>query len=84
MDKIQQDFEDTFSYIYSEFSKDCCGEYILNEVQSLWLGWKAAHSKYHRDVVMELPFCYHICGNGDNYDRDEMLQALDKAGVKYK
>lgn len=91
---IQQDFEDTFRYIYSEFSKDCTGEYILNEVQSLWIGWKAAHSKYHTGIVVELPeergFTPYQSDTENSFDEGydsalyDVKYCLNKAEVKYK
>jgi hypothetical protein len=82
---IQQDFEDTFRYIYHEYTKDCDGEYFINEVQSLWLGWKAAHSKYHKDIVVEIPYSWEAYEAGCTVvDLELLLEALNKVGVKYK
>ena len=82
MSQLRQEFEVCLGYPHN-FDKDQCGGYIEQYVQAMWVGWKLAYNKYHRDVKVELPYCYHIDGNGYSYDKDDMLGALDNAGVKY-
>lgn len=69
-----QDDKD-FCTAYNNFTCD----YIPAQIELAYYFWKAARES----IKVELPYCYHICGNGDNYDKDEMLEALDKVGVKY-
>lgn len=85
---VQQDFEEWASKHHGVLSiGKVDGFYSNRDVNSDWFVWKAAHSKYHKDVVVELPERHKYEDAGCYYDEMvswEVIEALDKAGVKYK
>lgn len=46
---IQQEFEACLGYSY-DFNKDQYGAYTDAYVQCMWVGWKMAYNKYHREL----------------------------------
>ena len=62
MSQLRQEFEVCLGYPHN-FDKDQCGGYIEQYVQAMWVGWKLAYNKYHRDVKVNLPMIQTIeCG----------------------
>lgn len=76
MDKVREEFE-IWANQFFKLEIEEWGEYVDNETHWAWLAWQASQES----LIVELPRCW----NDEQRDyRDELVEILEKVGVKYK
>lgn len=76
MDKVREEFEKWAKQFFKLDIEDW-GEYIDYETQWAWTVWKASRES----IVVDLPRCLY---EGQQEYQDELLNSLDKVGVRYE
>ena len=81
-DKTRAEFESYISLLDLPTKRDG-DKYTDKLVSSYWLLWSYAWQKSRAALVVELPD-FFVCGIDAALYRDDVIDALDAAGVAYK
>lgn len=76
MDKVREEFEEWAKQFFKLGVEDW-GEYVDYETQWAWTVWKASRES----IVVDLPRCLY---EEQQEYQDELLNSLDKVGVRYE
>ena len=76
MDKVREEFEKWAKQFFKLDVEDW-GEYVDYETQWAWTVWKASRES----IVVDLPRCLY---EEQQEYQDELLNSLDKVGVRYE